>query len=116
MEKTWQSTTAGILTIIAGAMGLLMGIGLAVGLGIASALLDMLPGCRGGGLLMLIALPGIVLSIVAIVGGIHALRRKVWGLALAGAICALLFTPPFLGWVLAILAIIFVSLGKEEFQ
>lgn len=116
MEKTWQSTTAGILTIIAGALGLLMAIGLAVGLSIATGLLSMIPGFHGGALLVLVAVPRVILSIVAIAGGVYALKKRLWGLALAGAICALLFTLPFLGWVLAILAIIFVSLGKGEFQ
>jgi hypothetical protein len=116
MEKTWKPTTAGILTIIAGCLGLLIGMGLAIGLGIAGTLIDMIPGFPGAGFLVLIAVPGIILSIVAIVGGIYALKRRLWGLALAGAICALLFTLPFLGWILAILAIIFVSLGKREFE
>jgi len=45
------------------------------------------------------------------VGGIYALGRRVWGLALAGSICALV------GFgILGILAIIFVILGKGEFK
>jgi hypothetical protein len=116
MEKTWKPTAAGILTIIAGFLGLLIGIALAVGLGIAGTMIGVIPGIPGVGFLALIAIPGIILSIVAIVGGIYALRRRLWGLALAGAICSLLFTLPLLGWILAILAIIFVSLGKGEFE
>jgi hypothetical protein len=116
MEKTWKPTAAGILTIIAGFLGLLIAVALAVGLGIAGTLAGLIPGFPAAGFLALIAVPGIILSIIAIVGGIYALRRRVWGLALAGAICALLFTLPFLGWILAILAIIFVSLGKREFS
>jgi hypothetical protein len=49
------------------------------------------------------------LGIVAIVGGISAIRRKRFGLSLAGAIFAL----PSV--ILGILAVIFVSLGKREF-
>ena len=49
-----------------------------------------------------------IMGIVAIVGGISAIRRKRFGLSLAGAICAL---PSILG----ILAVIFVALGKREF-
>jgi hypothetical protein len=116
MEKTWKPTAAGILTIIAGFLGLLIAVAIAVGLGIAGILMDMIPGFPGAGFLALIAVPAIILSVVAIVGGIYAVRRRVWGLALAGAICALLFTLPFLGWILAILAIVFVSLGKREFS
>ena len=50
------------------------------------------------------------LGIVAVVGGISAIRRKSFGLSLAGAICALLSV--FSG----ILAVIFVALGKREFE
>jgi len=50
-----------------------------------------------------------ILGIVAIVGGISAIRRKRFGLSLAGAICAL----PSV--ILGILAVISVALGKREF-
>ena len=50
-----------------------------------------------------------ILGIVAIVGGISAIRKKRFGLSLAGAICALPSA------ILGILAVIFVSLGKREF-
>jgi hypothetical protein len=51
-----------------------------------------------------------VLGILAVVGGISAIRRKRFGLSLAGAICAL--PSVFLG----ILAVIFVALGRREFR
>jgi len=50
-----------------------------------------------------------VLGIIAIVGGISAIRRKRVGWPLAGAISALL------SGLLGILAVIFVALGKREF-
>jgi hypothetical protein len=50
-----------------------------------------------------------VLGILAIVGGVSAIRRKRFGLSLAGAICALL------SGLLGVLAVIFVALGKREF-
>ena len=59
-----------------------------------------------------LGVPILVLGIIAIVGGISALRRKSFGLSLAGAICAL---PSYILGILAILAVIFVSLGKREF-
>ena len=52
----------------------------------------------------------VVLGVLAIVGGISAIRRKSFGLSLAGAICALLPLN-----VLGLLAVIFVSLAKCEF-
>ncbi|MCJ7791536.1 MAG: hypothetical protein MUP49_03870 [Dehalococcoidia bacterium] len=60
--------------------------------------------------LIIVGVPIIVLGIIAIVGGVSALRRKMFGLSLAGAICAL---PSH---ILGILAIIFVSLSKKEFE
>jgi hypothetical protein len=50
------------------------------------------------------------LGILAVVGGTSAIRRKRFGLSLAGAICTLLSSG-----LLGILAIIFVALGKREF-
>jgi hypothetical protein len=57
--------------------------------------------------------PLLVLGIVAIVGGVSALRRKSFGLSLAGAICAIP-SPFFVIW--GILAVIFVALSKREFE
>jgi hypothetical protein len=59
-----------------------------------------------------LGVPLLVLGIIAIAGGVSALRRKSFGLSLAGAICAL---PSHILGILAILAVIFVSLGKREF-
>ena len=51
-----------------------------------------------------------VLGVIAIIGGISALRRKSYGLSLAGAVCALPST------LLGVLAVILVALGKREFR
>jgi hypothetical protein len=52
----------------------------------------------------------LVLGIIAIAGGVAAAKRSSFGLALAGAICAL----P--SGTLGVLAVIFVSLAKGEFK
>jgi hypothetical protein len=104
MEKTWKPTTAGILCIIAGAIGVMTGIVVAVVGSIGWFFWTPWFSAIGA--------PIIILGIIAIVGGSCALRRRVWGLALAGSICALLGPLAILG----ILAIIFVSLGKGEFE
>jgi hypothetical protein len=52
----------------------------------------------------------LVLGILAVVGGISAIKRKRFGLSLAGAICALA------SGLLGIVAVIFVGLGKREFR
>ncbi|MCD6568216.1 MAG: hypothetical protein J7K94_05745 [Dehalococcoidia bacterium] len=106
--KTWKPMTAGILMIIAGIVEAIFGI-LGTVIGGAVAGWVSMPGL--GGLVGVTAIL-IVLGIVAIVGGIYSLKRQTWGLALAGAICSL-FGPWF---ILGILAIIFVSMGKSEFS
>jgi len=50
------------------------------------------------------------MGIVAIAGGISAIRKKRFGLSLAGAVCAVPST------IFGILAIIFVAVGKREFK
>jgi len=60
--------------------------------------------------LLIVGVPIIALGIVAIVGGVSAIRRKSFGLSLAGAICALPSS------ILGILAVIFVSVSKKEFK
>jgi hypothetical protein len=52
-----------------------------------------------------------LMGILAIVGGIFAIRRNHWGLALAGAIAGTLTFFPC-----GIPAIIFISMGKSEFE
>jgi hypothetical protein len=59
---------------------------------------------------VLLAVGAGVLAIVAIVGGISAIRRNRFGLSLAGAICVV----P--SGIMGILAVIFVVLGKREFS
>jgi len=57
-----------------------------------------------------LAVVAMVLGVIAIIGGISALRRRSYGLSLAGAICALPST------LLGILAVVFVALGRREFR
>jgi hypothetical protein len=114
-------STGGILSIIVGAFEVIGG-GIMValiGLGIPLRLLCLplqprLWGACGMHIIpicLIIILGGLllVLGIIAIIGGVSAIRRKSFGLALAGAICAL----PSV--ILGILAVIFVCLGKREF-
>jgi len=104
MERTWKPTTAGILCIIAGAIATIAGIVIAV--------VGSIGWFFGIPWVSAIGAPSIILGIIAIVGGSYALKRRVWGLALAGSICALIGPWGLLG----LLAIIFVSLGKGEFE
>lgn len=118
VQKTWKPTTAGILNLVAGVAHLIGGIFFMAMGSWFGPMMSMYPidprDITGAGVIFAVVGAGIlVLGIVSILGGVFALQRRVWGLALAGAICAL-FIPPF-GTILGILAIIFVSMGKKEF-
>ncbi len=111
MERTWRGTWAGILTIIAGCIG--------IGAGAAAAGYGELIGELAGmpGLGALIGAPLIVMGIIALIAGIYALRRRAWGFALTGAILAIPCSLCLFGGgvVIGILAVIFVVMGRREF-
>ncbi len=114
--KTWKPTTAGILTIVAGASEVLGGIIVTV-LGVlgSAGYSNNVPKAGSTAtfptvILLVIGLALIVIGIVAVIGGVSALHRKRWGFALAGAILALG------SLILGILAIVFVAMGKKEFS
>jgi hypothetical protein len=90
--QTWKPTTAGSLTISAGVLGLIVG----------SVFVSINP-------LFTVGSVAIVISIVALAGGVCALKRRVWGLALAGSICSIWC------WV-GIPAIVFIAFSKQEFS
>jgi len=119
MERTWKTKTGGILAIVAGAVSVIEWVAVAA-LGVfewgwlaGGGLLGSGGIAEGGAAIV------IVIGIIAIVGGIFALRRKRWRLALAGSICAIFslsFIPLLLNVPIAIAAIVLVVLGKREFS
>jgi hypothetical protein len=115
-------TAAGVLSIVAGALEVIFG-------GIAAVSVTILSLLFGGALLpfnpgpwfdpvaalapfwsVIVGAPVFALGLIAIVGGVFAIRRRSFGVSLAGAICAL----P--SGILGILAIIFVCLSRKEFR
>jgi uncharacterized membrane protein len=111
--RTWKPTTAGVLTIIAGTFMLIFGFALAHLVAprlTHSYTISRLP----------VRIVSVVLGLVAVVGGIFAIRRQAWGLALAGAICSLFPPHPYgsLIWtpLLGMLAIAWVTQSKGEFN
>jgi len=94
---------AGILTIVAGGFNFFVGL---IRGAIGHAGFFSIWGLGAWGV------PLMVLGIIAIIGGIFAVQRKAWLMALVGAICALMLPLTPLG----ILSIIFVSLSQKEFR
>ena len=102
MKKTWKPVAAGVLDIICGCFTL---IGFYFFYYIFSS-----AGIMGDAGWTVAIIPTIA-GIVAIVGGIYAMQRKIWGLALTGSIASLL---PF--WFLGIASLILIVLSRDEFD
>lgn len=117
-KKGWMPATAGILDIISGSFGLFVGMILLVLGTLGSGMLRFfevgIPEISPVVILAIFsaaAVPLAITGILAIVGGIYAIRRKMWGLALAGSIAAF-----FPSWILGIAAIVLTILSKKEFE
>jgi len=116
---TWMPLTAGILDLVAGIPALIIGIVLAASLGMLGALIGGLGGVPGVGAIMgAIAVPLIIFAIIAIVGGVFAIRKRTWWLALVGSIFAFLAGLPLIlpAIFLGIPAIVFTIMGKKHFK
>ena len=109
-------TIAGILDIVAGIVSFIGLIFVLVGVSILAYTEGIgpsmgIPGALIFAIAAIFAILSIIADILAIVGGIFALRRKRWGLALAGYIAAF-----FASILLGIAAIVFTVLSKKEFE
>lgn len=60
---------------------------------------------------------GCILSMFALVGGIVAVNRKAWGLAVVGGILGLFTIGPFfLGSILSLIGFILVAISRKDFR
>jgi hypothetical protein len=111
MEKTWKSQVGGILAIVGGVIGLLGCMGLLIAITVLGTIWQwgLMP-VNVIGILWIVLVPMFVCGVTAIIGGICAVQRIHYGLALAGAIAAL-----FPGWIFGIGAIVFTAIGRGEF-
>ena len=118
MDNKWMPKVAGILDIVAGSLGIIGSLFMCFGLAFLSYF-TIADGTEFNDfpmrLIALFMIPWaifiIAAGILAIVGGIYALRKKKWGLALAGSVGALFGSSP-----LGVAAIIFTALTKSEFE
>jgi hypothetical protein len=117
LPRTFKPMVAGILSITVGTFDLLGTMGLIIAMAVIGtadliAAQDLYP-LTVSSLNAVLATLAVFLSlagILAIVGGIFALQRKIWGLGLAGSIAATVT-----GSVLGIASIVFMALSKDEF-
>jgi hypothetical protein len=60
---------------------------------------------------------GCILSIFALAGGIVAVKRKAWGLAIVGGMLGLFTIGPFfLGSIMSLIGLILVAISRKEYQ
>ena len=122
-NKSSTPMIAGILLIIAGVLALLSWVSVIT---MATSIIDIsmlqemdvtMTVERAREILVICGTIGCILAIFPILGGIVALKRKLWGMALAGGILGL-FTigPLFLSSILALIGIILVITSRKEFQ
>jgi len=117
--KTWKSIAAGILAIVVGALTLVEIAFVAVLVIHDLGWLEVLSALGESGVIAAATTVVIMSAMVAIVGGVFALKRRRWRLALAGSICAIfsvVFLPILVNVPLAIAAIVLVVLGRGEFE
>jgi len=109
-KRTPLPIIAGILAIVSAGIKLLLLIGVLVASIFAIAPTTSFP-INTVALVPIVMVPLLAMAFLALTGGIFALQRKKWGLALAGSIVAIL---PFS--LLGIAATILVVLSKDEFE
>jgi hypothetical protein len=63
------------------------------------------------GMILAVAIPFLLIAVLALVGGIFGVQRKHWGWLLAGSIAAILVF-----WPLGIASIVLTAMSKEEFE
>ncbi len=112
-KKTVMPLVGGILIVVGGVLALLAGIGLVASVGAFDSLMivdvegvdmleDLFTAC---GILF------IIFGLIGVLGGVFAIMRKHFGLAILGGIFALF------GWFLpALIGLILVGMSKEEFE
>jgi len=105
VEKTGKPVAGGALIIVGAVVGIIMGIFFLIG----SALFMPIP--IAAGLFAICGAIWLILSIIAMVGGVFAIKRTHFGLAILGGILSLIFG----GFIFGLIGLILVALSKKEF-
>jgi len=107
--RTGKCTAGGALLLIGGIMGLLGGLSLlalpAICGGVAFMPFDLVAMGIAIGLICT------VIPAITLIGGIMALKRKMWGLCILGGILGLFS----FGFIFSLIGLILVAMSKDEF-
>jgi hypothetical protein len=118
---TSKSLIGGVLVMISGLIGIIYGLMVAA---LASTVFDMFGGMYGEdilkaaeGILVACGVIWFIIGLVALVGGIFAIRRRKWGIAVVGGVFGLLTLGPwFIGSILGLIGLILIAISKDEFS
>ena len=109
-QKTAKPIVAGVFNIFIGSCCILGVLGLVIAAAVVGPVTTDVPFSLAA-ILMIIALPLAVLGILATVGGVFELQRKMWGWALAGSIAAACAST-----VLGMAAVVLTAVSRNEFS
>jgi len=101
----------GALTLVSGVLAIGFGAVVAGGAGLYG--LGFIPGLSD--LLLVCGAIFIIFGLIAVLGGVMGVMRKMWGLALVGGIFGLLGVGFFLGSILGLVGLILTAISKKYF-
>ena len=128
LQRTWKPTAAGILDILSAVISLWFLLALSLEGAVFWAIFpkSMFGLNNPSTVYLIIAIPLLCTNILALIGGVYALKRRKWRLALAGSITAIFSWTPLvlattpalvLGIVpLGIFVVILIVKSKDEFE
>jgi len=120
-KPTAPGTKGKSSTPLVGGIFLLLGGILAAGNGIYIAILGgtlgSMYGVNIGGIMAVCGAVEAIFGILALLGGIFAIQRKYWGIAIVGSIFGLISIGPlFLSSIFGLIGLILVATSKDEFN
>ncbi|MFC1913425.1 hypothetical protein ACFLX7_04465 [Chloroflexota bacterium] len=118
MKKTWKPTVAGILNIVTGSLELTGSILFVVIYLCYTSSNQFIPGLEAcpaawvaPTVIIIVTVFMIIVGVLSLIGGIYAVQRRKWGLALTGSIAAIFGSQLF-----GMLATIFTAMSRDEFE
>jgi hypothetical protein len=116
MRKTAMTTATGTLSILAGVANMLVAFLLFIGMLVIQGAIGFVAipfwvPVNVPAVLFLLSIPFIAAGALALIGGIYAVQRRKWGLALAGSVAAF-----FPCGIFGLVSVILLVLSRDEFE
>ena len=127
-QKSALPVVGGVLLILSAVIGILMAVGLMVISMNVGGVFSLLPvdlqgllGTAVGGIiqtvLLILAVAGLIISILVLLGGYFAVGRRHFGMAMVGAIFGLfVLSPYFIASIMSFVGLILIAVSHHEFD